>query len=106
MITLAVVVAVFVAGAVVTVIGSWLVERVHPPRGRFVGIDGAHQHVVELGRGAAGRSDEPPIVLLHGAGCNLEDMRLALGGRLAAAQQRHSLIPQPRPPARRQTQCA
>ena len=41
------------------------------------------QHVVELGEGA-GVVNAPAIVLLHGAGCNLEDMRLALGERLAA----------------------
>jgi pimeloyl-ACP methyl ester carboxylesterase len=86
MITLAVVAAVFGAGAIVTLIGSWLIERAHPPRGRFIDIDGQRQHVVELGRGAAGRPHEPPVVLLHGAGCNLEDVRLALGERLTARQ--------------------
>jgi pimeloyl-ACP methyl ester carboxylesterase len=44
------------------------------------------QHVVELGEARPGA---PPIVLIHGAGCNLEDMRLALGERLAA---RHRVI--------------
>jgi hypothetical protein len=39
MIMLAVVAAVFGAGAVVTLIGSWLM-----PRGRFIDIDGQHQH--------------------------------------------------------------
>jgi pimeloyl-ACP methyl ester carboxylesterase len=86
MITLAVVAAVFGAGAVITLMGSWLIERAHPPRGRFIAIDGQRQHVVELDRAAAGRVGEPPIVLLHGAGCNLEDMRFALGERLAARQ--------------------
>jgi pimeloyl-ACP methyl ester carboxylesterase len=86
MITLVVVAAFFGAGAIVTAIGSWLIERAHPPRGHFIDIDGRRQHVVELHRAAAGRSDEPPIVLLHCAGCNLEDMRFALGDRLAARQ--------------------
>jgi len=36
--------------------------------------------VVELGDV---RPDAPPIVVIHGAGCNLEDMRLAFGERLA-----------------------
>ena len=71
------------AGAAVTFIGVRLIERAHPPRGRFIEIDGLRQHVVELGE-HAGAADAPPIVLLHGAGCNLEDMRLALGERLAA----------------------
>jgi pimeloyl-ACP methyl ester carboxylesterase len=73
------------AGAIVTVAGSWLIERAHPPRGRFIDVDGLRQHVVALGVETAA----PPIVLIHGAGCNLEDMRLALGERLAA---RHRVI--------------
>jgi pimeloyl-ACP methyl ester carboxylesterase len=75
------------AGAVITLIGSRLIERAHPPRGRLIAIDGLHQHVVELGADAS--TGAPPIVLLHGAGCNLEDMQLALGERLAA---RHRVI--------------
>jgi pimeloyl-ACP methyl ester carboxylesterase len=72
------------AGAVITIIGARLIERAHPPRGHFVAVGGLRQHVVELGASAG-----TPIVLLHGAGCNLEDMRLALGERLAA---RHRVI--------------
>jgi pimeloyl-ACP methyl ester carboxylesterase len=72
-------------GAVVTFIGAWLIERAHPPRGRFIDNGGLRQHVVELGAS----KNSPPIVLIHGAGCNLEDMRLALGDRLAA---RHRVI--------------
>jgi pimeloyl-ACP methyl ester carboxylesterase len=73
------------AGAVVTFIGTQLIERAHPPRGRFVDVGGLRQHVVELGTDTGA----PPLVLIHGAGCNLEDMRLALGERLAA---RHRVI--------------
>ena len=40
------------------------------------------------------RLNAPAIVLLHGAGCNLEDMRLALAERLAA---RHRVILLDRP---------
>jgi pimeloyl-ACP methyl ester carboxylesterase len=83
--TLAVVVAILAAGAAVTVIGTWLIERAHPPRGRFIEVGGLRQHVAEMGDATAA----PPIVLIHGAGCNLEDMRLALGERLAA---RHRVI--------------
>jgi pimeloyl-ACP methyl ester carboxylesterase len=72
------------AGAVITFIGVRLIERAHPPRGRFIDSGGLRQHVVELGAAAG-----TPIVLLHGAGCNLEDMRLALGERLAT---RHRVI--------------
>jgi len=82
--TLTAAVEILAAGAVITFIGSRLIERAHPPRGRFIEIDGLRQHVVELGPNAG-----TPIVLLHGAGCNLEDMRLALGERLAA---RHRVI--------------
>ncbi len=55
------------------------IERMHPPSGRFVAVDGGRLHVAELGRAGA-----PPVVLLHGASANLGDMRLALGDRLAA----------------------
>jgi len=85
--TLAVVTAILAVGAVITVIGARLIERAYPPRGRFIAIDGLRQHVVELG--AAAPKSAPPLVLLHGAGCNLEDMRLALGDALAA---RHRVI--------------
>jgi pimeloyl-ACP methyl ester carboxylesterase len=78
---LAVAAEILVAGAIVSFIGARLIERAHPPRGRFVDIGGLRQHAVELG---AAEPTAPPLVLIHGAGCNLEDMRLALGERLAA----------------------
>jgi pimeloyl-ACP methyl ester carboxylesterase len=77
---LSVVAGILAAGAVVTLIGKVLIERTHPPRGRFVDVNGLRQHVVEI---AADELDhDTPLVLIHGAGCNLEDMRLALGERL------------------------
>ena len=79
--TLIVIAVVLALGALATAIGSWLIGRAHPPRGRFVKVHPARQHVVELG---TGQTNVPPIVLIHGAGCNLEDMRLALGECLAA----------------------
>ena len=82
--TLIVIAVVLALGALITAIGSWLIGRAHPPRGRFVMVRRMRQHVVELGP-----SDATPIVLIHGAGCNLEDMRLALGEQLAA---RHRVI--------------
>jgi pimeloyl-ACP methyl ester carboxylesterase len=84
--TLIVIAVVLALGALLTAIGSWLIGRAHPPRGRFVKVRHIRQHVVELGTAAA---DAPPIVLIHGAGVNLEDMRLDLGERLAA---RHRVI--------------
>jgi pimeloyl-ACP methyl ester carboxylesterase len=77
-------VEILAAGTVMTLIGTRLIERAHPPRGRFVDVDGLRQHVVELGADTG-----TPIALVHGAGCNLEDMRLALGERLAA---RHRVV--------------
>jgi pimeloyl-ACP methyl ester carboxylesterase len=47
--------------------------------------------VIELGSGTPGT---PPVVLLHGAGANLQDMNLALGERLAV---RHRVILVDRP---------
>jgi pimeloyl-ACP methyl ester carboxylesterase len=81
------VVEILAAGAVITLIGKALIERAHPPRGRFVDVGGLRQHVVEIG--AQTGTQDASIVLIHGAGCNLEDMRLALGERLAA---RHRVI--------------
>jgi pimeloyl-ACP methyl ester carboxylesterase len=78
----------------VTLLGSWLIARAHPPRGRRIDVEGVRQHVVELGPAHGGSG--LPLVLLHGAGCNLEDMRLALGDRLAA---RHRVILIDRPGA-------
>ena len=60
-------------------IGVDEIKRAHPPSGRFVEVDGGRLHLVELGP-----ADAPPVVLLHGASTNLEDMRLALADRLAA----------------------
>jgi pimeloyl-ACP methyl ester carboxylesterase len=65
--------------AVLTIVGAGKIEQAHPPSGRFVEVDGGRLHLVELGA-----ADAPPVVLLHGAGVNLGDMRLALGDRLAA----------------------
>jgi pimeloyl-ACP methyl ester carboxylesterase len=56
----------------------------HPPAGRFVDVTaGACMSRTRPAKRA------PPIVLLHGASGNLQDMRLTLGERLAA---RHRVI--------------
>jgi pimeloyl-ACP methyl ester carboxylesterase len=89
MTTLLVVGALLVAAAVVTMLGAALIERAHPPAGRFIEIGGARQHVLDLGNAHARAGAGVPLVLIHGASCNLEDMRLALGERLAA---RHRVI--------------
>ncbi len=72
--------------ALITQVGVVLIEQRHRPTGRFVEVDGARLHVVELGQE---RSSAPPVVLLHGASSNLEAMRQPLGEALSA---RHRVI--------------
>jgi pimeloyl-ACP methyl ester carboxylesterase len=58
----------------------FVIERGYPPLGKKVVVAGAVLNVVELGpTDAAG----PPVLLLHGASCNLEAMRHPLGELLA-----------------------
>jgi len=92
---LIIIAALFGAGAITTLIGSRLIALAHPPRGRGIDVDGLRQHVVEIGP-MSGDERGLPLVLLHGAGCNLEDMRLALCERLAA---RHRVLLIDRPGA-------
>ena len=76
--TLGVIAEILALGAIVTLIGAWLIERVHPPRGRFVEVGGLRQHVVEIGDAAAiaaGRSHSR---------CRLQSRRHATGARRAA----------------------
>lgn len=68
-------------GALVTAIGTARIEAAHPAAGRFVEVAGGRLHVLELDPIAG--EEELPIVLVHGASGNLEDLRLALGDRLA-----------------------
>jgi pimeloyl-ACP methyl ester carboxylesterase len=82
MTTITVIAIVLGAGAVITLIGRYLIEQAHLPHGRFIESNGFRQHVIEMGDG--GSKDSLPVVLLHGAGANLQDMNLALGERLAA----------------------
>ena len=65
--------------AMFTQVGIRRIERAHPPAGRFVEVDGGRLHLLELGP-----PDAPPVVLLHGASGNLQDIRVALGDRLAS----------------------
>jgi pimeloyl-ACP methyl ester carboxylesterase len=68
--------------AALTRVGVSLIERAYPPAGRLVDVEGGRLHVVELGPKGQG----PAVVLLHGASGNLEDMRLALGEKLAVSR--------------------
>jgi pimeloyl-ACP methyl ester carboxylesterase len=71
--------------AIMTGVGIARLEGAHPPTGRFVGVHGVRMHIVELGLAQGTPGADPAIVLIHGASGNLEDMRLALGERLAAS---------------------
>jgi pimeloyl-ACP methyl ester carboxylesterase len=82
-----IVVAILAAGGVVTFVGTQLIERTHRPGGRFIDVGGFPQHVVEMGKPDAQAA--LPVVMLHGASANLEDMQLALA---EAFRGRHPVI--------------
>jgi pimeloyl-ACP methyl ester carboxylesterase len=63
-------------------------ERDHPPRGRFVEVDGVRLHYVERGAGTS-------VVLLHGNGSMTRDFEISQVVELAAA--RHRVIAFDRP---------
>ena len=54
------------------------IERDHPPRGRFVTVRGVRMHVLEAGAEHGGT----PVVLLHGAASNADDMMVSAGAAL------------------------
>jgi pimeloyl-ACP methyl ester carboxylesterase len=69
-------------GAAITAVESVRIEAANRASGRFVEVAGGGRlHVLELD--AAAGEEHLPIVLVHGASGNLEDLRLALGNRLA-----------------------
>lgn len=83
MAVLALTAAAFIAALMLaTFVGCRLISGRHPPRGRFVETDAGRLHVVELDPLEADGTNRVPLVLLHGAGANLEDLRLAIGERL------------------------
>lgn len=59
---------------------SWRAEKASPPIGRFVEVDGARIHLLDIG---PGQPEGPPVVLIHGASVNMRDMKIALGEELA-----------------------
>jgi pimeloyl-ACP methyl ester carboxylesterase len=75
-------VALLGAAHAITVLEAARIAAVHPASGRFVEVEGGKLHVLELGASAS--QNQLPIVLVHGASGNLQDLRLALGDPLAA----------------------
>jgi len=67
-------------GAAISALATARIAAAHPAAGRFVDVTGGCLHVLELGPRV---SEELPTVLVHGASGNLQDMRIALGDRLA-----------------------
>jgi pimeloyl-ACP methyl ester carboxylesterase len=63
-------------------------EREHPPKGRFLEIDGVRLHYVERGQGE-------PLVLLHGNGSMIEDFESS--GLIEMAAQKYRVIAFDRP---------
>jgi pimeloyl-ACP methyl ester carboxylesterase len=83
-IALGIVVVLLALAAVATLVGTRMIERAYPPAGRFVEVSGGRLHIVDLDRRPQPADAAPPLLLLHGASGNLEDMRFALGERLSA----------------------
>lgn len=94
--TLALVIIAALLGAsmLVTKIGSWVIALLNLPEGGRIDVGGSRQHVTDL-TPAYQEPEGLPLVLLHGAGCNLQDMWLALGWRLIAARRRVILVDRP-----------
>ena len=81
------IVPIFIFGllAAATSIGVAKLEAAFPPTGQFVEVQ---RRAVARGRARPARwapGAEPAVVLIHGASGNLEDMRLALGEKLASS---------------------
>jgi len=64
-------------------------EREHPPTGRFITVDGVRLHYLDTG----GRG--PALVLLHGNGAMIADMRIS--GLVSEASRRYRVIAFDRP---------
>jgi len=67
------------------------VERQHPPKGRFVEVDGVRLHYLERGL----QKDAPVLVLLHGAGSLAEDFLLCPFTEQAARTHRVIIFDRP-----------
>jgi pimeloyl-ACP methyl ester carboxylesterase len=72
---LAILAALEVVMAALSVVAVWRIERLTPPQGGFLDLEGARLHVLDRGRG-------PPVVLIHGLGGQLGHFAHSLVGRL------------------------
>jgi pimeloyl-ACP methyl ester carboxylesterase len=86
-----VVVAALAMLVLITQAGVFFFDRAYPQGGTSVAVTGARLNVVDLGPREA---KAPPIVLIHGASCNLEAMRQPLG-ELLGRKHRVILIDRP-----------
>lgn len=59
-----------------TRIGTWMIERNHPPTGEFATVNATKMHFSRLAPGAD--ADLPPIVFVHGASGNLLDQMVPI----------------------------
>ncbi len=59
-----------------SVLAAWRIERLTPPQGGFLEIDGVRLHVLERGHG-------PPVVLIHGLGGQIGHFAHSLVARLS-----------------------
>lgn len=66
--------------AVEAALPDGVAERLHPPLGRLIEIDGLDVHATDQGSGG------PPVILIHGANVNLRDWTFSLSERLARRQ--------------------
>ncbi len=73
--------AILGVGGALTLLEAARIEAAHPASGRFIEVEGGRLHVLELV--PSGPEEQLPVVLVHGASGNLNDLRLALGDRLA-----------------------
>ncbi|MEK7264808.1 MAG: alpha/beta hydrolase [Pseudomonadota bacterium] len=75
--------AVFAALFAIGGCSTWRAEKMSPPIGQFIEVDGERLHVLDIGPkdGAL-----PPVVLIHGASANLRDMKIALGDQLSQSR--------------------
>ncbi|WP_243374627.1 alpha/beta fold hydrolase [Microvirga solisilvae] len=71
---------IIVTGAIFTYLHGWIIERLYPPTGRFIEVDGCRLHYQDIQPPTVARGT---IVLLHGASSNLVESMLGLGSHLA-----------------------